>query len=406
MRKFSAVIAAICVFSTQFGVTVVAPLLGMWVSAVEQPYVASALIFAAFTLVSTPLQIPAGKLSDKFGRKQFIVAGLLLYAVASALFPIFSPSDASRTHAPFASLCGLILARALQGAGAGLFFPSITAFLTERTSEAERGEAFSIYNIGLGAGLALGPLAGGALTNSLNATAPFVACVSLALFSAFLVLFLVQEEKLTEAGAKRGKMSGKISKKQKNALILACIVIFFGIGVAAIMSSMFSPYAKSKLNFSETLIGIFISAMLAVFAVLQRVLSGISRKIGEVPLATLGVLLCASGLASLAFTADPQAILLISFILGAGLGAVSLSTLTLASYAAKDKEGAREGEIMGVYFTIFYAGLGTIPLICGFLSEILGAERVFLLYALTLFALAPFILQAGHKLSLSGVSAS
>ena len=405
MRKFSAVIAAICVFSTQFGVTVVAPLLGMWVSAVEQPYVASALIFAAFTLVSTPLQIPAGKLSDKLGRKQFIVAGLLLYAVASALFPIFSPSD-TLTHAPFASLCGLILARALQGAGAGLFFPSITAFLTERTSEAERGEAFSIYNIGLGAGLALGPLAGGALTNSLNAIAPFVACVSLALFSAFLVLFLVQEEKLTEAGAKRGKISRKTSKKQKNALILACIVIFFGIGVAAIMSSMFSPYAKSKLNFSETLIGIFISAMLAVFAILQRVLSGISRKIGEVPLATLGVLLCASGLASLAFTANPQAILLISFILGAGLGAVSLSTLTLASYAAKDREGAREGEIMGVYFTIFYAGLGTIPLVCGFLSEILGAERVFLLYALTLFALAPFILQAGRKLSLSGVSAS
>ena len=405
MRKFSAVIAAICVFSTQFGVTVVAPLLGMWVSAVEQPYVASALIFAAFTLVSTPLQIPAGKLSDKFGRKPFIVAGLLLYAVASALFPIFSPSD-TLTHAPFASLCGLILARALQGAGAGLFFPSITAFLTERTSEAERGEAFSIYNIGLGAGLALGPLAGGALTNSLNAIAPFVACVSLALFSAFLVLFLVQEEKLTEAGAKRGKMSRKTSGKQKNALILACIVIFFGIGVAAIMSSMFSPYAKSKLNFSETLIGIFISAMLAVFAILQRVLSGISRKIGEVPLATLGVLLCASGLASLAFTANPQAIFLISFVLGAGLGAVSLSTLTLASYAAKDREGAGEGEIMGVYFTIFYAGLGTIPLVCGFLSEILGAERVFLLYALTLFALAPFILQAGRKLSLSGVSAS
>ncbi|MCW3132876.1 MAG: MFS transporter [Methanophagales archaeon] len=403
MRKF-AIIAAICVFSTQFGVTVVAPLLGMWVSAVEDPYVASALIFAAFTLVSTPLQIPAGKLSDKFGRKQFIVAGLLLYAVASALFPIFSPSDASRTHA--SSLCGLILARALQGAGAGLFFPSITAFLTERTSEAERGEAFSIYNIGLGAGLALGPLAGGALTNSLNATAPFVACVSLALFSAFLVLFLVHEEKSTEAVAKRGKMSGKTSKKQKSALILACIVIFFGIGVAAIMSSMFSPYAKSKLNFSETLIGIFISAMLAVFAILQRVLSGISRKIGEVPLATLGVLLCASGLASLAFTADPQAILLISFILGAGLGAVSLSTLTLASYAAKDREGAGEGEIMGVYFTIFYAGLGTIPLVCGFLSEILGAERVFLLYALTLFTLAPFILRAGRKLSLSGVSAS
>ena len=405
MRKFSAVIAAICVFSTQFGVTVVAPLLGMWVSAVEQPYVASALIFAAFTLVSTPLQIPAGKLSDKFGRKQFIVAGLLLYAVASALFPIFSPSDAL-THASSVSLCGLILARALQGAGAGLFFPSITAFLTERTSEAERGEAFSIYNIGLGAGLALGPLAGGALTNSLNAIAPFVACVSLALFSAFLVLFLVHEEKLTEVEAKRGKISGKTSKKQKNALILACIVIFFGIGVAAIMSSMFSPYAKSKLNFSETLIGIFISAMLAVFAILQRVLSGISRKIGEVPLATLGVLLCASGLASLAFTADPQAILLISFILGAGLGAVSLSTLTLASYAANIGEGAREGEIMGVYFTIFYAGLGTIPLVCGFLSEILGAERVFLLYALTLFALAPFILQAGRKLSLSGVSAS
>jgi MFS family permease len=98
--------------------------------------------------------------------------------------------------------------------------------------------------------------------------------------------------------------------------------------------------------------------------------------------------LCACGLVVLSFATRPGELVLMSVLLGAGLGAVSLGTLTMASRAASEGERAEErvrhGKVMGIYYTAFYAGLGGIPLACGALSEVFGAQTLFLAYALLL----------------------
>ncbi|RLG39199.1 hypothetical protein DRN79_00320 [Methanosarcinales archaeon] len=489
--KRYAIIAAICVFSTQFGVTIIAPLLGIFVSESENPYIASSLIFAAFTLVSMPLQIPSGILSDRFGRRKFIVAGLMLYAIASAMFMFFAQTSAqisAQTSAQISAqtlsqtpakplqlpqlhthLSGLILARALQGAGAGLFFPAITALLTEKTSESEREDVFSIFNIGLGAGLTLGPIAGGYLTNTLGIASPFMLCIALAASSTALSLRFFTDSHDSRAADNSRKEGGKhhrncdeeahrdrTSDEKENpqakqrTMMISCIIIFFGIGVAAIMSSVFSPFAKEYLNFSETFIGICLSAMLAVFSIMQHAFSMLLRVMEETHLAEFGIILCASGLAAIAFISDPPHIIAASLVIGAGLGAISLSTLTLASkaatqlhrfttangecgsgdYKSEDRNSGRDtphrkedrsgdyksedrnekgdrnpersvGGAMGVYYTMFYAGLGIIPLICGYISEIFSAKIVFLLYSAVLFAITPSLWLAGRTCSRS-----
>lgn len=110
------IIAAICVFSTQFGVTVIAPLLGEWVRSpdIPNPFLVSGLIIAAFALVSLCLNIPCGIISDKVGRKPLIVIGLLLYSVAAVLFP-FSEETFNLSHLLKASFTEMI-DKALQEA--------------------------------------------------------------------------------------------------------------------------------------------------------------------------------------------------------------------------------------------------------------------------------------------------
>lgn len=385
------VIAAICVFSTQFGVTVIAPLLGTWVEASATPFFVAALIFSAFTIVSTPLNIPGGIMSDKLGRKPLITAGLLLYAVASALFPFATdPYD-------------WIFVRALQGAGAGLFFPAITALLSEVTSSEERGHAMGVYNIGLGAGLAVGPASGGILFDRYGIFTPFFACVALALLSMVLVLLFVQEPK--ERLERRGKKGASLPERERKALTLACVIIFFGIGVAAIMGALFSPFAfaPESLRLSTGVIGAILSTMFMVFAVLQVGFNRLMTKIGEIKLSIAGLFLCACGLLVLYVATTIFELVIMSVLLGAGLGAITLGTLTLASKAAgggeqeqgREQEQESKGKVMGIYYTVFYAGMGGIPLLCGALSEIFGARVLFLAYAVLLLIVMVVVWRVG-----------
>jgi MFS family permease len=379
-------IAALCVFSTQFGVTVIAPLLGVWVAASEAPFLIAALIFSAFTMVSTPLNIPGGMLSDRWGRKPLIVVGLLLYALASALFPFSTePYD-------------WIFVRAVQGAGAGLFFPAITALLSEVASSEERGHALGVYNIGLGLGLAVGPASGGILFDNYGLYTPFFVCVVFALLSVVLVVLFVEEPE--ERVIRRGRQPA-LREYERRLLLLAGLVIFFGIGVAAIMGALFSPYALAleHLKLSAGFIGIILSIMFMVFAVLQLGLTRLMQRLGELVLALAGLLLCAGGLLILYQASSVLELVLMSVLLGAGLGAVSLGTLTLATNVAGagESEQGRRGKVMGIYYTAFYAGLGGIPLVCGALSELFGARMLFLGYAALLLVVIGVVWRLGLR---------
>ncbi len=393
-RRLSRVvlIAAICVFSTQFGVTVIAPLLGEWVRSpdIPNPFLVSGLIIATFALVSLCLNIPSGIISDVVGRKPLIVIGLLLYAVAAVLFPF-----SGNTY-------DWIFVRALQGAGAGLFFPAIAALLADVTSHEERGHALSVYNIGLGVGLAAGPISGGFLFERYGMFMPFLFCAAFALLSAVLVLFFVPEE------PKRGrKVPDKKDKRKallltvdgKRALIVCGIVIFFGMGVASMTSATFAPFAIDNFDISEDLIGTILTVMFVVFVLLQVGFNRLMRRVGEYMLAIIGLLLCVCGLLVLGFATSVLELFMTGVFLGAGLGAISLGTLTLASKAAGK---GQEGAVMGIYYTTFYASMGTIPIVCGALSDIFSVRLLFLGYAGLLFVLMFMVWLAGGSLRVNG----
>ncbi len=277
-----------------------------------------------------------------------------------------------------------------------------------------------MYNIGLGVGLAAGPISGGLLFEAFGIFVPFLFCVGFAVLSAVLVAVLVQEPRERSERRRGGGLALGLAlgERERRALGTACVVIFFGIGVAAIMESLFSPFATNELRLSTGVVGAVLSAMLAVFATLQLGFSRLMQKVGEVGISAFGLFLCAVGLLMLYFVTSVPSVLgllLVSAVLGAGLGAVSLGTLTLASDAVgagggvrgegeergvgeergeEEERGEREergvggGKVMGIYYTAFYAGLGGVPLVCGVFSDILGARLLFLGYAVLLFVLA------------------
>ncbi|MFD8300887.1 MFS transporter [Streptomyces sp. NPDC059690] len=114
-------------------------------------------VITAYTLAFGGLLLLGGRVADLVGRRNTFVVGLLGFAAASAL---------GGAAAGQGMLFG---ARALQGVFAALLAPSALSLLaTTFTDPKDRGKAFGIFGAIIGAGAAVGLLAGGFLTQYLN----------------------------------------------------------------------------------------------------------------------------------------------------------------------------------------------------------------------------------------------
>src|SRR5215208_5646259 len=114
-------------------------------------------VIDAYALTLAALVLTAGSLADRLGRRRVFAAGLTIFSLASLLCAL----------APDPTF--LNLARALQGiGGAAMFAVSLALIAQEFTAGRDRGTAMGLYGATIGVAVAVGPLVGGALTDSLG----------------------------------------------------------------------------------------------------------------------------------------------------------------------------------------------------------------------------------------------
>ena len=123
------------------------------------------------------LQIPFGLLSDRIGRKTMIVLGLIMFGIGSAV-------AASST-----SIGGVIIGRALQGAGA--VGSVILALVADLTVEENRTKAMALVGISIGASFMVALVAGPIVASFIGVAGIFWLMVGLALVGIAITQFVV-----------------------------------------------------------------------------------------------------------------------------------------------------------------------------------------------------------------------
>ncbi|MFC4127001.1 MFS transporter [Nocardia rhizosphaerae] len=106
-------------------------------------------IIDAYLLVFAAMLLPAGLAGDRFGRARTLVAGLLIFGVASL---VGAWSDTSTE---------VIAARALMGVGAAVILPATMSLIPTLFAREERTRAIGIWSAVFAAGIPLGPILGG-----------------------------------------------------------------------------------------------------------------------------------------------------------------------------------------------------------------------------------------------------
>jgi len=130
----------------------------------------------AYGLTQALLQIPFGMMSDKFGRKPVIAAGMVLFAIGSVIAAIST------------SIEGVLLGRIVQGSGA--VAAAVIALTADLTREEHRTKAMAMIGITIGISFAISMVLGPLLNGLIGVSGIFWLTAVLALGS-ILVLYLI-----------------------------------------------------------------------------------------------------------------------------------------------------------------------------------------------------------------------
>jgi EmrB/QacA subfamily drug resistance transporter len=155
-------------------------------------------IIDAYTLTFATFMLTGGTLADKFGRKRFFIAGLVVFSLGSLLCGLAT------------NMGELIAFRAFQGIGGSLLLPGSLAIISATFHGRERGAAIGIWSAMSGVAVAVGPLVGGYLVQNVNWQSIFFINVPIGIAAVVLTYFVVQDSRDT-SGARRLDPAGAIS---------------------------------------------------------------------------------------------------------------------------------------------------------------------------------------------------
>ena len=150
------------------------------------------LAMGIYGLTQAVMQVPLGLASDRIGRKKVIVAGLLVFALGSALAAL-----AGSVHM-------LVAGRALQGAGA--VSAAVTALLADLTRDEVRTKAMALVGVSIAAMFALSLMAAPPLAGAVGLSGLFWLTAALAVAGVVLGVAAPPAEPVQHADVPRGRL--------------------------------------------------------------------------------------------------------------------------------------------------------------------------------------------------------
>lgn len=143
------------------GFMMMLPILPLYASQLDFNEFEIGLLIAAFFLGRVTFQFPLGTVSDQVGRKLIMSASLLVFALATTAFT--QTSDAGL----------MIVLRLVQGVSSAGFVVGFQSYVNDLTPREYRGLAHGINSSAINAGVIVGPIVGGTLSQAYSIQAPF-----------------------------------------------------------------------------------------------------------------------------------------------------------------------------------------------------------------------------------------
>jgi len=374
------------VFIALLGIGIIIPVMPVFATELGANGLALGMIIAAFSVSRGLLQPVVGNLSDRLGRKGFLVTGLFIYGVVGLLIP------------QAGSIINLLLIRAFQGVGSAMIVPIGMAYMSVLAPPGQEGRYQSYLNIAIFCGIGCGPVIGGIVSDLLGFESVFYVMAALS-FGAFTLVLKNMPAQQAQVKASATGLLKSLQMMMQSRLTLGILLARLVTMVIMVPSMAFLPLLMTQtIEASGLQIGFVIACRTLVNALLQVPAGKVADKYNKLFLLVTGCI-CLSGVIMLIpFMKTFVMFLLIYCLLGLGEAIIWPVLGAYASIEGRKRYG--HGTMMGVFSLAMSGGIMAGAMLSGFSMDVWGIEFAYFVTAATVLigtSVAALLIRSGER---------
>ncbi len=311
--------------------------------------------YAIMRLIFGPIW---GSLSDRVGRKPILMVGIFGYGITMILFGLAT------------KLWMLFVFRSLSGILSSATSPTTMAYISDSTSEKDRGGGMGTLGAAIGIGTILGPGFGGLLGGE-SLSIPFFIAGGMS-FLALLLIWLFLPESLSVEARRQASHKKRLTASDLWQAMVGPIGILLGMAflVSYAMTtfySIFGLYALQKFSYGTQEVGAIMMVVGMVSALAQGVFTGpLTRRWGEAAVIKATLLATALGFIGISLGNT-----FVTFLIAIGFFTLATALLTPAITALTSKRTTLEqGISMGLSNSFMSLGRIAGPMVAGITFDI------------------------------------
>ena len=321
------------------------------------------LALGAYGLTQAILQIPAGWLSDRYGRKPIIYAGLVMFAVGSL---VAAMAD---------DIYWVIIGRGIQGAGA--INAAVMALAADLTREEHRTKAMAMIGITIGITFAISMVLSPLLYQVIGVPGIFMLTGVLAIVAILVVIYIIPKPAITRFHSESeasGKWFGAVLRNKDLLRLDFGIFALHAILMSAFMQVPFLLKA-SGLEVAQHW-QVYLPVMLLSFGLMVPPVI-IAEKKGKMKQVFVGAIALAA-ISQLSLLFFHNSVWSVAASLLFFFTAFNVLEATLPSLISKVAPLAAKGTAMGVYSSVQFLGAFIGATMGGLLMQYFGGNSVFI----------------------------
>ncbi len=308
------------------------------------------LMMGVFTFSAVIFRPIVGGLLDRYGRRSFILWGLLFYVLAMYLYDWVG------------FLLLLLGLRVLHGMSWAVSTTAIGTAITDIIPPGRRGEGMGWSGSAMTTAMAIGPLLGLWILHNYSFHTLFLIATGLSIV-ALLLMFVTRVPFQPKAG------KGRLELFEKSVLPITAAIFFLAVAYGGITS--FLPLFAVSIEVNA---GIFFLVYAVSLTLIRPVAGKLSDRHGEVFVIVPALVVTVAALIVLSLSTGLNGILAAALLYGIGFGS-ALPALQAATLRLVHPD--RKGVANASFLTAFDLGIGVGAILLGWVSQYTGYQALF-----------------------------